>query len=140
MAAVIYALREWRCSLEGALTPFTIETDHQPNTDLDTSAHPSHRVHLPAPWHREHNVFHVASLKKYHSNGTYQPLVFRDVRRDDFELTVDHFSIREIHFVTCKLLACLCKFRTVALQLAWVHTGCNLAASSEQLHTAFLQQ
>ena len=39
MLAVICALREWRCYLEGAR--FTIVTDHQPNTYLDvaTSAH-----------------------------------------------------------------------------------------------------
>jgi AcrR family transcriptional regulator len=39
MLAVICALREWRCYLEGA--QFTIVTDHQPNTYLDvaTSAH-----------------------------------------------------------------------------------------------------
>lgn len=39
MLAVICALREWRCYLEGAT--FTIVTDHQPNTYLDvtTSAH-----------------------------------------------------------------------------------------------------
>ena len=39
MLAVITALREWRCYLEGA--SFTIVTDHKPNTYLDvaTSAH-----------------------------------------------------------------------------------------------------
>ena len=39
MLAVICALREWRCYLEGA--KFTIVTDHQPNTYLDvaSSAH-----------------------------------------------------------------------------------------------------
>ena len=33
---VIGALREWRCYLEGA--QFTIVTDHEPNTYLDTAS------------------------------------------------------------------------------------------------------
>lgn len=39
MFAVIDALKEWRCCLEGAR--FTIVTDHQPHTysDIATSAH-----------------------------------------------------------------------------------------------------
>ena len=37
MLAVIYALREWRCYLEGQTEPFVIETDHPPNTYVDQS-------------------------------------------------------------------------------------------------------
>jgi hypothetical protein len=33
----------------------------------------TYRVGLPPPLHRMHNVFHVSSLRVYHSEGTYQP-------------------------------------------------------------------
>ena len=38
MLAVMDALKEWRCYLKGA--PFTIVTDHEPNTYLDKSTNP----------------------------------------------------------------------------------------------------
>jgi RNase H-like domain found in reverse transcriptase len=46
MLAVIYALREWRCYLQGE---FTIVTDHEPNTYLDKSTNP-HTVRRRAHW------------------------------------------------------------------------------------------
>jgi uncharacterized protein YciI len=50
MLAVISALREWRCFLEGAHEPFTLVTDHQPNVYLDsaTNAHTVHRSYCPS--------------------------------------------------------------------------------------------
>lgn len=47
MMAVIYALREWRCYLEGR--QFTIITDHQPNTYLDTAKN-THTMKRRARW------------------------------------------------------------------------------------------
>ena len=47
MLAVIDALREWRCYLEGA--PFTIVTDHEPNTYLDKSTNP-HTIKRRGRW------------------------------------------------------------------------------------------
>jgi RNase H-like domain found in reverse transcriptase len=47
MLAVTYALREWRCYLEGC--EFTIVTDHEPNTYLEKSTNP-HTVRRRAHW------------------------------------------------------------------------------------------
>ena len=47
MLAVVCALREWRCYLEGA--KFTIVTDHQPNTYLDVSSS-AHTLKRRARW------------------------------------------------------------------------------------------
>jgi hypothetical protein len=47
MLAVISALREWRCYLEGV--PFTIVTDHKPNTYLSDSAN-IHTTKRRARW------------------------------------------------------------------------------------------
>ena len=52
----------------------------------------SYRVHLPAPLHRKHNVFHVSSLKRYHSDGTYQPPALPHVDEDGLQWTVDYIS------------------------------------------------
>jgi hypothetical protein len=49
MLAVISALREWRCFLEGAHGPFTLVTDHQPNVYLDSATN-AHTVHRRARW------------------------------------------------------------------------------------------
>ena len=47
MLAVICALRDWRCYLEGA--KFTIVTDHQPNTYLDVASS-AHTLKRRARW------------------------------------------------------------------------------------------
>ena len=47
MLAVICALKEWRCYLEGA--KFTIVTDHQPNTYLDVASS-AHTLKRRARW------------------------------------------------------------------------------------------
>ena len=47
MLSVIDALKEWRCYLEGA--PFTIVTDHEPNTYLDKATNP-HTVKRRGRW------------------------------------------------------------------------------------------
>jgi hypothetical protein len=52
----------------------------------------SYRVDLPPPLHRKHNVFHVSSLKKYHSNGTYQPPSLPEVAEEEVSFEVDHIS------------------------------------------------
>lgn len=52
----------------------------------------SYRVHLPAPWHQKHNVFHVSSLKKYHSDGTYQPPAVPPLQGDTIEWKVERIS------------------------------------------------
>ena len=52
----------------------------------------SYRLHLPAPLHRKHNVFHVSSLKKFHSDGSYQPPVMPEVSDDELQWTVDYIS------------------------------------------------
>jgi hypothetical protein len=39
----------------------------------------SYRVDLPPPLHRMHNVFHVSSLRVYHSEGPYQPPIIPPV-------------------------------------------------------------
>jgi hypothetical protein len=49
MLAVISALREWRCFLEGAHEPFTLVTEHQPNVYLDSATN-AHTVHRRARW------------------------------------------------------------------------------------------
>ena len=54
MMAVIYAIREWRCYLEGQ--PFTIITDHQPNTYLDKAAN-THTMKRRARWLHESGAF-----------------------------------------------------------------------------------
>ena len=61
MMAVIYALREWLCYLEGQ--PFTIITDHQPNTFLD-KATKTHALKRRARWLHESGAFdHVWQYK-----------------------------------------------------------------------------
>jgi len=47
MLAVVCALREWRCYLEGV--PFTIVTDHKPNTYLDSATN-AQTLHRRARW------------------------------------------------------------------------------------------
>jgi hypothetical protein len=47
MLAVICALREWRCYLEGAREPFTLVTDCQSNVYLDTAS-TAHTIHCRA--------------------------------------------------------------------------------------------
>ena len=54
MMAVIYALREWRCYLEGQR--FVIVTDHQPNTYLDTATS-THTMKRRARWLQESESF-----------------------------------------------------------------------------------
>ena len=54
MMAVIYAISEWRCYLEGQ--PFTIITDHQPNTYLDKAAN-THTMKRRARWLHESGAF-----------------------------------------------------------------------------------
>ena len=54
MMSVIYAIREWRCYLEGQ--PFTIVTDHQPNTYLDKAAN-THTMKRMARWLHESGAF-----------------------------------------------------------------------------------
>ena len=54
MMAVIYALREWRCYLEGQ--KFTIITDHQPNTYLDKATN-THTMKRRARWLQESQCF-----------------------------------------------------------------------------------
>ena len=49
MLALIYALKEWRCYLEGATVPFLLVTDHKPNTYLDV-ANNAHTLHRRARW------------------------------------------------------------------------------------------
>jgi hypothetical protein len=49
MLAVIFALNERRCYLEGCRDSVTLVTDHQPNVYLDT-ANNAHSVHRPARW------------------------------------------------------------------------------------------
>jgi hypothetical protein len=48
MLAVISALREWRCYLEGSR--FTIVTDHEPNTYLDSDRVAGHTIKRRARW------------------------------------------------------------------------------------------
>ena len=48
MLAVVSALREWRCCLDGP-TAFKIVTDHEPNTYLDTATNP-HTEKRRARW------------------------------------------------------------------------------------------
>ena len=48
MLAVISALREWRCYVDGP-TAFKIVTDHEPNTYLDTATNP-HTEKRRARW------------------------------------------------------------------------------------------
>ena len=55
MLAVIAALREWRCYLEGR--PFVIETDHQPNTYLDSAPPSAHSLRRRARWLSETSGF-----------------------------------------------------------------------------------
>jgi hypothetical protein len=50
----------------------------------------SYLVELPPPVHRKHVVFHVSALKKYHGDGTYQPLDLR--RPSEEEFTVEFIS------------------------------------------------
>ena len=54
MTAVIYALREWRCYLEGS--KFTIITDHEPNTYLDTATS-VHTQKRRARWRSESQAY-----------------------------------------------------------------------------------
>lgn len=54
MMAVVYALREWRCYLEGQ--PFTIITDHQPNTYLDKATN-THTMKRRARWLHESGAY-----------------------------------------------------------------------------------
>ena len=54
MTAVIYALREWRCYLEGS--KFTIVTDHEPNTYLDTATS-VHTQKRRARWRSESQAY-----------------------------------------------------------------------------------
>jgi hypothetical protein len=62
MMAVIYALREWRCYLEGQ--PFVIVTDHQPNTYVDESTNP-HTLKRRARW--------LYETSAYDYNWQYKP-------------------------------------------------------------------
>jgi hypothetical protein len=51
MLAVISALKEWRCFLEGCRDSFTRATDHQPLVYPDTcTANNPHTGHLRARW------------------------------------------------------------------------------------------
>ena len=52
----------------------------------------SFRVELPTPLHRMHNVFHVSSLRKYHSDGPYQPPAIPEVEDSELFFEVDHIS------------------------------------------------
>jgi hypothetical protein len=54
MLGVIGALREWRCYLEGK--PFTLVTDHKPNTYLDTASN-CHTMRRRARWLDESGGF-----------------------------------------------------------------------------------
>jgi hypothetical protein len=54
MLGVIAALREWRCFLEGK--PFTLITDHKPNTYLDTASN-VHTMRRRARWLEESSGF-----------------------------------------------------------------------------------
>ena len=56
MLAVIYALREWLCYLEGQTQPFLIETDHQPNTYVDQSTN-QHTLKRRARWLYESSAY-----------------------------------------------------------------------------------
>ena len=52
----------------------------------------SFRVELPTPLHRMHNVFHVSSPRKYHSDGPYQPPPFPEVEDSELFFEVGHIS------------------------------------------------
>ena len=52
----------------------------------------SFRVELPTPLHCMHNVFHVSSLRKYHSDGPYQPPPIPEVEDSELLFEVDHIS------------------------------------------------
>jgi hypothetical protein len=64
MLAVISALKEWRCYLEGCRDSFTHLTDHQPNIYLDT-ANNAHTVHRRARW--------LSVRCGYNYKGCYRP-------------------------------------------------------------------
>lgn len=71
MMAVIYSLREWRCYLEGQ--PFTIVTDHQPNTYLD-KATSSHTLKRRARWLYESAGYDYQWLYKPGKRNPADPL------------------------------------------------------------------
>lgn len=62
LLAVILALQEWRCYLEGATHPFTIVSDHHPLTHLQTQPNVSRRQ---ARW--------VEMLQRYNWIWEYRP-------------------------------------------------------------------
>lgn len=64
------------------LGPFTV-------TEVIGPKNLSYRIDLPAPWHRKHNVFHVASLKRYHADGTRHPPAIPPETEDETQFTVD---------------------------------------------------
>jgi hypothetical protein len=62
MLAVISALREWRCYLEGSR--FTIVTDHEPNTYLDSDRVAGHTVKRRVRWLVESSSFNVGNITR----------------------------------------------------------------------------
>jgi hypothetical protein len=55
LLAVVYALKEWRCYLEGAVHPFVVKTDHNALTALPTQQELSRRL---ARWSEYLQRFH----------------------------------------------------------------------------------
>ena len=49
----------------------------------------SYRIELPSALARMHNVFHVSSLKEYHSDGNYQPPPLPSYIDGEIEYEVD---------------------------------------------------
>lgn len=73
MLAVIYALREWRCYLEGQSEPFVIETDHQPNTYVDQCTNP-HTLKRRARWLYESSAFNYVWKYKPGASNVADPI------------------------------------------------------------------
>ena len=73
MLAVIYALREWRCYLEGQIEPFVIETDHQPNTYVDQSTN-QHTLKRRARWLYESSAFNYVWQYRPGTSNVADPL------------------------------------------------------------------
>jgi hypothetical protein len=69
--AVIHALREWRCYLEGQR--FVIVTDHQPNTYVDESSNP-HTLKRRARWLYETSAYDYQWQYKPGSGNVADPL------------------------------------------------------------------
>lgn len=49
----------------------------------------AYRLELPPPLQKDHNVFHVSSLKKYHSKGAAPPLILPHVSESETRWKID---------------------------------------------------